>query len=396
MPLAGSSIREILMRPAYAPCAQVLLQWLVFGPSGHRTRPDGLVIESYTSRLPEAAEASRHIKSIVRADKLCGIDYTPHAAECSGPACNSRGETVLPYAIQPTKCHEVMVVNHYFTKSRDDWEFKRRRGRGELARALSGTGVLGRDGRGDHRGRQGAALRPAAAGAAAVLINGRTLDRRRQARRQEQATTEPRIMDKIAICAIFKDEAPYLLEWIAFHRMIGVDLFVLYDNGSSDGGPDLIRRSSFARNVTLIEWSDRPGQIPAYQHFHEPITLATSTWAAFIDLDEFIMPVTGSSIRDILIAQGVCAVLRYPAAMADLRAVRPRPAARRTGDRELSPGVCLKTSDANRHVKSLVRSKDLTQHRHHTAYLRCAAAPPATRAAKLSCPTPSSRSPVTT
>ena len=40
-------------------------------------------------------------------------------------------------------------------------------------------------------------------------------------------------MDKIAACAIFKDEAPYLLEWLAFHRMIGVDLFVLYDNGSS-------------------------------------------------------------------------------------------------------------------------------------------------------------------
>ena len=25
-------------------------------------------------------------------------------------------------------------------------------------------------------------------------------------------------MDKIAVCAIFKDEAPYLLEWLAFHR----------------------------------------------------------------------------------------------------------------------------------------------------------------------------------
>ena len=75
-------------------------------------------------------------------------------------------------------------------------------------------------------------------------------------------------MDKIAICAIFKDEAPYLLEWIAFHKMVGVDLFVLYDNGSTDGGPDLIRRSSFARNVTLIEWPDRPGQISAYRHFH--------------------------------------------------------------------------------------------------------------------------------
>jgi hypothetical protein len=51
-------------------------------------------------------------------------------------------------------------------------------------------------------------------------------------------------MDKIGVCAIFKDEAPYLLEWIAFHRMVGIDLLVLYDNGSTDGGPELIRRSS--------------------------------------------------------------------------------------------------------------------------------------------------------
>jgi hypothetical protein len=131
MPLAGSSIREILMRRQYAPYAQILLQWLVFGPSGHDRRPEGMVIENYTRRLPEAAEASRHIKAIVRTDKLCGIDYTPHAAECNGPACNTRGESVLPYAIQPTGCHDVVTVHHYFTKSREDWEFKRRRGRGD-------------------------------------------------------------------------------------------------------------------------------------------------------------------------------------------------------------------------------------------------------------------------
>jgi hypothetical protein len=38
---------------------------------------------------------------------------------------------VLPYAIQPTECHDVMAINHYFTKSLEDWEFKRRRGRGD-------------------------------------------------------------------------------------------------------------------------------------------------------------------------------------------------------------------------------------------------------------------------
>ena len=131
MPLAGSSIRDILMRKVYQPYAAILLQWLVFGPSGHDRRPDGLVIENYTRRLPQTDDASRHVKTLVQTEQLLGIDYTPHAAECSGPACNTRGEHVLPYAIQPTECHDVMAINHYFTKSLEDWEFKRCRGRGD-------------------------------------------------------------------------------------------------------------------------------------------------------------------------------------------------------------------------------------------------------------------------
>jgi O-antigen biosynthesis protein len=131
MPLAGCSIRDILVRTAYQPYAAILLQWLVFGPSGQHRRPDGLVIENYTRRLPQTADVCRHVKTLVRTEQLLGIDYTPHAAECSGPACNTRGDNVLPYAIQPTECHDVMVINHYFTKSLEDWEFKRRRGRGD-------------------------------------------------------------------------------------------------------------------------------------------------------------------------------------------------------------------------------------------------------------------------
>ena len=129
MPLGGSSIRDILMRKVYQPYAAILLQWLVFGPSGHDRRPDGLVIENYTRRLPQTDDASRHVKTLVQTEQLLGIDYTPHAAECSGPACNTRGEHVLPYAIQPTECHDVMAINHYFTKSLE--EFKRCRGRGD-------------------------------------------------------------------------------------------------------------------------------------------------------------------------------------------------------------------------------------------------------------------------
>lgn len=131
VPLDGGSVREILMRELYQPFAQIMVQWLVFGPSGHDRRPPGLVTENYIRRVPVTIGTSRHIKSFVRTDKFLGIDYTPHAAECSGPACNTRGEELLPYAIQEVECHETMVVHHYFTKSREDWEFKRRRGRGD-------------------------------------------------------------------------------------------------------------------------------------------------------------------------------------------------------------------------------------------------------------------------
>src|SRR6478735_1818086 len=79
--------------------------------------------------------------------------------------------------------------------------------------------------------------------------------------------------------------------------MVGVDLFVLYDNGSTDGGPDLVRRSSFARNVTIIDWPMAAGQMPAYEDFCANHA-ARFDWAAYIDLDEFIVPVGGSSIRE--------------------------------------------------------------------------------------------------
>jgi hypothetical protein len=164
-------------------------------------------------------------------------------------------------------------------------------------------------------------------------------------------------MEKIAICAIFKDEAPYLLEWIAFHRMIGVDLFVLYDNGSTDGGANLIRQSSFVRNVTIIDWPDRPGQLSAYRHFHANYASAF-TWVAFIDIDEFIVPVDAGSIRGILLS----AIYEpYADVLLNWQIFGPSEHAARPS------GLIIENftrrfpdhAEANRHVKSLVRPKDL-------------------------------------
>ena len=36
----------------------------------------------------------------------------------------------------------------------------------------------------------------------------------------------------VTICAIFKNEAPYLREWIEFNRVVGIEHFYLFNNNS--------------------------------------------------------------------------------------------------------------------------------------------------------------------
>jgi hypothetical protein len=131
MPVGGDTIREPLTRRAYSDFSSILLQWFVFGPSGHRRRPDGLVIESYTRRLTDSFPTNLHVKPLVRGRAVSTASSTPHIINVSGPTCNTRGQTVLSYAEQPLECHDVLAINHYFTKSRDDWVAKLGRGKAD-------------------------------------------------------------------------------------------------------------------------------------------------------------------------------------------------------------------------------------------------------------------------
>ena len=54
-------------------------------------------------------------------------------------------------------------------------------------------------------------------------------------------------LPRLAIGAIIKNEAPYLLEWVAYHRVLGVERFFIADNGSTDGGSPLLAALDAAR-----------------------------------------------------------------------------------------------------------------------------------------------------
>lgn len=111
----------------------------------------------------------------------------------------------------------------------------------------------------------------------------------------------------LSICAVFKNEAPYLREWIEFHRIIGVGTFYLYENGSSDDWRLAVKPYIQEGAVKIVDWSRRDRvdwrdlgwQVAAYQHFIENHRKSPD-WVAFIDCDEFLFSSLSKNVLDLL------------------------------------------------------------------------------------------------
>jgi FkbM family methyltransferase len=98
-----------------------------------------------------------------------------------------------------------------------------------------------------------------------------------------------------SVCAVtcMKDEAPYIFEWIAYHRAIGITDFLVFTNDCSD------------RTVRILDALDRrgivrhlpnPSQVLNSPH-HQPIAVQyakahkearDADWVISMDIDEFI------------------------------------------------------------------------------------------------------------
>jgi len=106
----------------------------------------------------------------------------------------------------------------------------------------------------------------------------------------------------LSICAIFKDEAPYLPEWIEFHRLVGVERFFLYDNLSADGGREVLEPWVRAGVVSISDCSIPLGQGGQGWAYADALERARgrTRWLAFIDLDEFLFSPGPTPLPDLL------------------------------------------------------------------------------------------------
>jgi hypothetical protein len=87
---------------------------------------------------------------------------------------------------------------------------------------------------------------------------------------------------KLHLIAIAKDEAPYIREWIEYHRGIGVTDIHILDNASVDGTGDIAYEMG-----CHVEWhSGRHQQMPYYRRLL--YSSLPPGWYGFLDIDEFI------------------------------------------------------------------------------------------------------------
>lgn len=157
----------------------------------------------------------------------------------------------------------------------------------------------------------------------------------------------------VALAAIVKDEGPYIAEWIAYHRVLGFDHVLLYDNGSTDGTAGFLAALARRGLATVVDWPS-DGANPQLAAYQDALDTAGRRfdWVAFLDADEFLVLHHDATVQAFLARYATAAAVAVNWKMFGS-----------SGRREREEGLvmerftrCAPTAhDANRIVKAIVR-----------------------------------------
>lgn len=105
---------------------------------------------------------------------------------------------------------------------------------------------------------------------------------------------------KFGLTAIIRCEAPYLLEWIAHHRVLGFEQITIYDHESNDGTSRILAPLAQAGIINAVYWKDRERrQHRAYNNALRRLRDHVE-WCLFADPDEFLVLDHGLTLDEIL------------------------------------------------------------------------------------------------
>lgn len=154
------------------------------------------------------------------------------------------------------------------------------------------------------------------------------------------------------LCVLVKDEAHCILEWIAYHKALGFDRIVLYDNESEPAQSELIRALGRAGEIVYRYWP-RIGEQPQRTAYADALAQARTEWIGFLDSDEFLVLKQDRFLRAFLERFSP----EHSAVVINWRIFGSG------GQRRFAPGLVIERFtqcaaedfDTNRHVKTIAR-----------------------------------------
>jgi len=110
------------------PCT-IGVNWRSFGSGNQDTYDERPVIERFNLR-PDNYEPNKHIKSIIRLDQRLYVGNDPHYFYCEHGTLGEKGN-IISDAFSPSSSN-IFCINHYVTKSKEEYLEKRGRGRADI------------------------------------------------------------------------------------------------------------------------------------------------------------------------------------------------------------------------------------------------------------------------
>lgn len=162
---------------------------------------------------------------------------------------------------------------------------------------------------------------------------------------------------KLGLTSLQRNRRPWLVEWLAFHMLVGFERFYLYVHKSTDGSAETLLRLArhYPIQVHALEDDDRP-QLRAFQHAHNTYG-AEVDWMAYLDGDEFLYSPRHALLQDALqpfVDQPLSALAAWWMHHGSNGHVdEPRGLLLEQYPRHARPDFI-----PNRHVKSIVRGKE--------------------------------------
>lgn len=161
---------------------------------------------------------------------------------------------------------------------------------------------------------------------------------------------------KLSIASIQRDRSKWIVEWLAFHMVVGFESFFIYAHKCADDMPTKLLKLSRRYDIRLHLLDDQPQpQLLAYQHAYNAYA-GQVDWMAFIDGDEFLQPAHGHDITPVLAAHEAAplsALVAYWVCYgSNGHVVDPNGLVLQDYPRHSSPDFL-----PNRHVKSIVRGR---------------------------------------